>query len=450
VQPEAGTLEHALTAAQRGDVAAFNTFVQAFQRQAFNVCYRTPGHSEDAAYATFELEGGIIAHFNSSWCVRVYRDELFTLQVDGIDGSAVAGLRECKTQHRLNTPMAVWNPDLPSPIRFQDHWLDVPAMSDPDVTHAREALARLEHLVVQDLFLTETAKYADVVLPASAWPEKVGTVSNTNRQVQMGRKALPLPGGAREDFVIIVDLAKRLGLDWSYAHPRDVFAEMKKAMPSLDNISWERVQRESAVTYPADAPDEPGHDVVFDKGFPRPGGFGKLVAAKLQPPAETPNEEYPFILTTGRHPDHAHHGAGRKLDAVVEVHDAVPNRQDLGYGGVAQIDHLSVAGNDGCDSLGTRTDVEKLDDEAVARFGALHGYRRRCGVHAAEVNIGDQVALALNLTAEAVMCLEPHDLTRFHLQDRAHVRAEAVDRFITRNNVLCRCHYLRHSVPPLH
>ncbi len=109
-------------------------------------------------------------------------------------------------------------------------------------THAREALAHLEHLVVQDIFLTETAKYADVVLPASAWPEKDGTVTNTNRQVQMGRAALPLPGNARLDWWIIQEIARRIGLDWSYTHPRDVFAEMKLAMPSLDNITWERLR----------------------------------------------------------------------------------------------------------------------------------------------------------------------------------------------------------------
>ena len=143
-----------------------------------------------------------------------------------------------------------------------------PAMSDPDVQHAREALAALEHLVVQDIFLTETAKYADVVLPASAWPEKDGTVTNTNRQVQMGRTALPLPGQARQDLDIIVELARGLGLDWNYAHPREVFAEMTLAMPSLSNITWERLQRENSVTYPCDAPDEPGHDIVFGDGFP--------------------------------------------------------------------------------------------------------------------------------------------------------------------------------------
>ena len=93
-----------------------------------------------------------------------------------------------------------------------------PAMSDPDLNHARGALAHLEHLVVQDIFVTETCSYADVILPASAWPEKDGTVTNTNRQVQMGRAALPLPGEARQDLWIIQDLAQRIGCNWNYQH----------------------------------------------------------------------------------------------------------------------------------------------------------------------------------------------------------------------------------------
>src|SRR5581483_9574965 len=194
-----------------------------------------------------------------------------------------------------------------------------PAMSDPDLNHAREALAHLEHLVVQDLFLTETAVYADVFLPASAWPEKDGTVTNTNRQVQMGRQALPLPGEARPDWWITQEIGKRIGMQWDYEHPRDIYAEMALLMPSLDNITWERVERESAVTYPADAIDKPGRDVVFDKGFPRPGGFGKLVAAKLQPPDETPDHEYPFILTTGRQLEHWHTGAMTRRASVLDA-----------------------------------------------------------------------------------------------------------------------------------
>ena len=193
-----------------------------------------------------------------------------------------------------------------------------PAMSDPDVQHAREALAHLEHLVVQDIFLTETAKYADVVLPASAWPEKDGTVSNTNRQVQMGRAALPLPGDARLDWWIIQEIARRIGLDWTYTHPRDVFAEMKLAMPSLDNITWERLERESSVTYPCDAPDQPGNEIVFGDGFPTASGRAKLVPAAIIPPAEEPDDEYPMVLTTGRQLEHWHTGAITRRASVLD------------------------------------------------------------------------------------------------------------------------------------
>jgi formate dehydrogenase major subunit len=193
-----------------------------------------------------------------------------------------------------------------------------PAMSDPDLTHARAALAHLECLVVQDIFLTETCSYADVILPASAWPEKDGTVTNTNRQVQMGRAALPLPGDTRQDLWIIQDLAQRMGEKWNYKHVSEVFEEMARLMPALDNITWDRVEREDHVTYPVDSPDVPGRDVVFDKGFPRPGGMAKLVAAKLTPPNETPDHEYPFILTTGRQLEHWHTGSMTRRATVLD------------------------------------------------------------------------------------------------------------------------------------
>jgi formate dehydrogenase major subunit len=193
-----------------------------------------------------------------------------------------------------------------------------PAMSDPDVEHARAALAHLEHLVVQDLFLTETAKYADVVLPASAWPEKDGTVTNTNRQVQMGRTALPLPGNARQDWWIIQQIAHRIGLAWAYTHPRDVFAEMKQAMPSLNGITWERLQRENSVTYPCDAEDQPGRDIVFGDGFPTKSGRGRFVPAAIVPPAEEPDADYPMVLTTGRQLEHWHTGAMTRRASVLD------------------------------------------------------------------------------------------------------------------------------------
>ena len=195
-----------------------------------------------------------------------------------------------------------------------------PAMSDPDARHAHEALAKLDHLVVQDLFLTETAFYADVVLPASAWPEKDGTVTNTNRQIQMGRKALELPGDARQDWWIIQEIARRLGLDWNYTGPAEIYAEMSALMPSLDNISWERVNEENSVTYPCDAPDVPGNEIVFGDGFPTESGRVKLVPAYVVPPNEQPDDNYPLILTTGRQLEHWHTGAmtrrARILDAI--------------------------------------------------------------------------------------------------------------------------------------
>ena len=192
-----------------------------------------------------------------------------------------------------------------------------PAMSDPDVDHARDALAKLDHLVVQDIFLTETANYADVILPASAWAEKTGTVTNTNRQVQMGRPAVPPPGEAKEDWWIETELAKRLGLGWDYTHPSQVFAEMKLNMGSLDNITWERLENE-AVTYPSLSPEDPGQAIVFGDGFPRPEGRARFTPANVIAPDETPDAEYPMILITGRQLEHWHTGSMTRRTKVLD------------------------------------------------------------------------------------------------------------------------------------
>ncbi|WP_405229734.1 formate dehydrogenase subunit alpha [Lentisalinibacter sediminis] len=194
-----------------------------------------------------------------------------------------------------------------------------PAMSDPDTDNARTALAKLDHLVVQDLFLTETAFHADVVLPASAWPEKDGTVTNTNRQIQMGRRALEPPGDARQDLWIIEQTGRRLGLDWNYGEPAVVHAEMQSVMGSLDNISWQRLAAESAVTYPCEAPDAAGKAVVFEDGFPTDSGRARLVPTDLVPPDELPDEEYPLILTTGRQLEHWHTGALTRRSHILDA-----------------------------------------------------------------------------------------------------------------------------------
>jgi formate dehydrogenase major subunit len=235
-----------------------------------------------------------------------------------------------------------------------------PAMSDPDVEHARQALAELEMLVVQDIFLTETCYLADVILPASAFPEKTGTFTNTDRTVQLGREALPMPGDARRDFDIIVAMAHELGLDWTYAHPREVFDEMRKAMPSIAGITWDRLERESAVTYPCENVGDPGERVVFVDDFPTASGRAKLVPAQIIPAAERPDAEFPFVLITGRQLEHWHTGSmtrrSRALDAIEPFPIASLNPEDLRTIGLAPGGAVTVASRRGSVSLYARAD----------------------------------------------------------------------------------------------
>jgi len=208
-----------------------------------------------------------------------------------------------------------------------------PAMSDPNLNHARAALAALDHLVVQDMFLTETTAFADVVLPASGWAEKDGTVSNTDRRVQLGKAAVPLPGEARQDLWIIRDIGKGLGLDWNYTHVSEVYDEMRGAMPSINGITWDRLLENSSVTYPCADADDPGQGVVFVENFPTPNGKARLVAAKSIPADEQPDDEYPLILMTGRQLEHWHTGSMTRRTEVLDAIEPVPvvyvNREDL-------------------------------------------------------------------------------------------------------------------------
>ena len=217
-----------------------------------------------------------------------------------------------------------------------------PAMSDPDLTHARAALAALEHLVVQDLFVTETAQFADVILPAAAWSEKSGTVTNTNRQVQMGRAALSPPGEAKPDWWVIQEIARRFGLGWNYAGPEQVFEEMKQGMHSLDHISWTRLEREGSVTYPCLADDAPGQDVVFSDAFPRAGGRAKFSPASPLPPDEPVDEVYPIVLTTGRLLEHWHTGSMTRRSRVLDEREP----EAAAYLAPVELDRLGVAAGD--------------------------------------------------------------------------------------------------------
>ncbi len=221
-----------------------------------------------------------------------------------------------------------------------------PAMSDPNLNHAREALAALDHLVVQDIFLTETAYLADVVLPASAFPEKTGTFSNTDRRVQLGRKALEMPGEARQDLKIIQDMAARLGLDWQYSDVSEVYEEMRSVMPSINGITWQRLQQNDSVTYPCDDETDPGQPVVFTDGFPTQSGKAKLVPVDLVFADEHPDEDYPFVLITGRQLEHWHTGAMTRRASVLDAIEPLPtvsvNPDDLTKMGISEGDEIVV------------------------------------------------------------------------------------------------------------
>ncbi|HMN77153.1 MAG TPA: formate dehydrogenase subunit alpha [Burkholderiaceae bacterium] len=199
-----------------------------------------------------------------------------------------------------------------------------PAMSDPDANHAREALAKLEHLVVQDIFLTETATLADVILPASAFPEKTGTFTNTDRMVQMARQAITPPGDARQDLWIIQEIGRRLGLAWDYRDAREVFEEMRRTMTSIAGITWERLEREHAVTYPCTKEGDPGEPVVFVDDFPREGGKARFVPVDIVPADERPDAEFPMVLITGRQLEHWHTGSMTRRASVLDAIEPDP------------------------------------------------------------------------------------------------------------------------------
>ncbi len=247
-----------------------------------------------------------------------------------------------------------------------------PAMSDPDQTHARAALAKLEHLVVQDIFLTETAWHADVVLPASAHAEKIGTYTNTNRQVQLGRPALSLPGEARQDWEIIADLANRLGLNWTYRHVHEVYTEMASVMPSLNNIPWSRIEEQETVTYPADALDKPGNEILFTHGFPTADKRGHLVPADLRAPDEVPDESYPMVLTTGRLLEHWHTGAMTRraevLNAIEPEGIAAMNPREIEKYGFEPGDMIRVETRRGTIDAVLRVDRDVADGMVFMPF----------------------------------------------------------------------------------
>lgn len=288
-----------------------------------------------------------------------------------------------------------------------------PAMSDPDANHAREALAALDCLVVQDIFLTETAYLADVILPASSFAEKAGTFTNTDRVVQLGRQAIQAPGDARQDLWIIQQMAKQLGLQWNYGHVSEVFDEMRRLMPSIGGITWDRLEREGAVTYPCTAEGDPGQPVVFVEDFPRglgeEKGRARFVPADIIPANERPDAEYPMVLITGRQLEHWHTGSMTRragvLDAIEPDPVALVHPLDLEAMGGKPGEVITITSRRGEVSLYARADdssprgaifvpfcyyeaaINRLTNSALDPFGKIPEFKY-CAI---QVRLGGEV-----------------------------------------------------------
>jgi len=233
-------------------------------------------------------------------------------------------------------------------------------MSDPDANHARHSLASLDLLVVQDIFLTETAYLADVILPASAFSEKDGTFTNTDRLVQIGRAAITPPGDARQDLWIIQDMANKLGCGWNYKHVSEVFDEMRKTMPSIAGITWDRLEREHAVVYPCEKEGDPGDPVVFVDDFPTKTGRARFVPADIIPAAEQPDGEYPMVLITGRQLEHWHTGSMTRRASMLDALEPDPTAQihplDMAEMGIAPGDLVTIESRRGKVAMWARAD----------------------------------------------------------------------------------------------
>ena len=221
-----------------------------------------------------------------------------------------------------------------------------PAMSDPDLNHARKALSSLSHMVVQDIFMTETALFADIILPASAFPEKTGSFTNTDRRVQLGRQAVDPPGDAKQDLWIIQKIAHGMGLKWDYSGPKDVFEEMRQCMPSISGVSWERLESDHSVTYPCTTEDDPGQPIIFTEDFPTQDGLATFMPSPFINADELPDDEFEYILITGRQLEHWHTGSmTRRASMLNEIEpDPISNMclSDMKKIGAKEGDLVSV------------------------------------------------------------------------------------------------------------
>ena len=211
-----------------------------------------------------------------------------------------------------------------SPVRGMYIMGENPVLSDPNVAKAEEWVRKLEFLAVQDLFLTETARWADVVLPGSSFAEKQGTYANTDRHIQLADAAIPLPGECRQDLEILMDLSRRLGLSAPYTGPAEVMDEIARVTPTWRAVSYDKLRRDGALQYPVLTPDSKGTPYLFEDRFPTDDGRGRLVPVEYLPPTELPSEEYPFFLNTGRQMYHWHTGTMTRRAEGLDSREPVP------------------------------------------------------------------------------------------------------------------------------
>lgn len=234
-----------------------------------------------------------------------------------------------------------------------------PVLSDPDAGHVIHALDKLDFLVVQDIFLSETAQLADVVLPAASFAEKDGTFSNTERRVQRVRKAIEPVGEARPDWRIICDVATAMGYPMSYESPAEIMSEIASLTPSYAGISYPRLEQ-GGIQWPCPTADHPGTPVLHVGKFSR--GLGKFSPVEYVPPAELPDQQYPLVLSTGRRHFHYHTGTMTMRTGALEVHYGTEyleiNASDAAKMGVAEGDRVRVSSRRGSVELSARiTDV---------------------------------------------------------------------------------------------
>jgi formate dehydrogenase major subunit len=234
-----------------------------------------------------------------------------------------------------------------SPVRGMYIMGENPIISDPDVAHAEDWFLGLEFLAVQDLFLTESARCADVVLPGSSFAEKDGTFVNTERRIQLSRKAVEPPGQARSDLDIVIDLSKRLGVPTPYTTAEEVFEEIALVTPSWRGVSHARLrERMGGLQYPVPDATHEGHAFLFDDTFPTTDGRARLVAVEYLPPAELPDDEFPFFLNTGRQMYHWHTGTMTRRSFALDARESTAtvelNPADAAELGVNDGDEVSI------------------------------------------------------------------------------------------------------------